>query len=832
MSHSAFRPALGMLLALLSPLLLAATPTPVGNSTTPLRNGTEIRDGSTLLRVTALSDDILRVRVAANGRFGEDASWVVSAEARGQSVEVQPLPGKASGFRTRHLSVEIARLPLRLIVRNAAGELVVADAIDRPFTWHDGAFTVRKALTAHEHIVGLGDKAGPLDRRGEEFVDWNTDAYLYQESSDPLYKSVPFYISVGAPGGSYGLYLDNTWRTWFDLGKRDPDAIEFGAPAGALEYYLIYGPTARQVVEGYTLLTGRPSLPPLWSLGYQQSRYSYMSADEVRGIASRMRHERIPADVIWLDIDYQDRNRPFTTNKATFPDLAQLAHDVGAQGFKLVAITDLHIADLPNQGYAPYDSGIAGDQFVKRPDGSRYVAEVWPGASLFPDFTRATTRDWWGGLYKEFIASGIAGFWNDMNEPAIFRTESKTMPLDTVHRIEEPGFATRSATHAEIHNIYGMQNTRATFDGEARLAPNERPYVMTRASFAGGQRYAVTWTGDNSSTWNHLRMVVPMLLNLGMSGFAYSGADVGGYAGQPTPELLTRWDEIAAFTPVFRAHSAKGSVGKEPWHDGPEQTAIRRRFIEERYRLLPYIYSLADLNARTGAPLMRPVFFDYPDSITAGCDQSTDFLLGAAMLIAPPPNLEDPAPYRICLPEGRWYDYWSGAAVVADTTLTAGWNDQSKSVVVTATPALNELPVFVRAGTILPRQPLIQSTSETPNGPLTLEVYPGDDCHGTLYLDDGHSQAYRQGHYLRQRIRCLTTADGLVVTFETRAGDYRPWWPSIDVVIHGWDGAASAQVGALTPSVESNAALHVVRVAIPDQPQVADVVVRHATAAR
>ena len=826
MNYAALRPTLLVFGALLSPDPTAAASPSAAGAVTLLRNGAEARDGAARLRVTALSDDILRIRVAPNGRFGEDASWVVSADARRESVSVQPLADKASGFRTAHLTVEIARQPLRLTVRNTAGAVIVADASDRPLTWNDGSFAVRKRLTAGEHIVGFGDKTGPLDRRGEEFVNWNTDAYLFQESSDPIYKSVPFYISVGAPGGSYGLYLDNTWRTWFDFGKRDPDAIEFGAPAGALDYYLIYGPTPRQVVEGYTSLTGRPPLPPLWSLGYQQSRYSYLSADEVRGIANRMRSEHIPADVIWLDIDYQDQNRPFTTNTATFPDLAQLARDVGAQGFRLVTITDLHIAELPNQGYAPYDSGIAGDHFVKRADGSRYVAPVWPGPSLFPDFTRETSRTWWGGLYKDFIASGIAGFWNDMNEPAIFLTPSKTMPLDTVHRIEEPGFAPRTATHGEIHNIFGMQNTRATFDGASRLAPDERPYVMTRASFAGGQRYAVTWTGDNSSTWNHLRMVVPMLLNLGLSGFAYSGADVGGYAGHPSPELLTRWDEIAAFTPVFRAHSAKGSVGKEPWLDGPQHTAIRRHFIEERYRLLPYIYALADLNARTGAPLMRPVFFDYPAAIEAPCDQSTDFLLGAALLIAPPPNLEDPAPYKICLPQGAWYDYWSGQPVVADGATVPAWNDRSNSVTVMATPALSQLPVFVRAGTILPRQPVIQSTKDTPDGPLALDIYPGDDCHGSLYLDDGHSQAYRRGDYLRQSVRCRTTADGLSITFEARTGNYRPWWQSITIIIHGWDGPASAQVGAVTVPVDFDAAAHVMHFAIPDQPLMSNVVVR------
>jgi alpha-glucosidase len=531
-------------------------------------------------------------------------------------------------------------------------------------------------------------------------------------------------------------------------------------------------------VERYTDLTGKPPMIPAWGLGFQQSRYSYMSAAEVHAVADRLRAEHIPSDVIWLDIDYQDRNRPFTTNPATFPDLPALARDLKQQGLRLVAITDLHIAAAPGQGYAPYDSGIAGDHFLKRPDGSLYVGEVWPGPSAFPDFTRRDTRAWWGSLYRDFVAAGISGFWNDMNEPSIFKTPTATMPLDTQHRIAEPGFAPRSATHAEIHNVYGMLNSRATFEGQRQLQPDERAFVMTRASYAGGQRYATTWTGDNSSTWNHLKLSVSMLLNLGMSGFAYSGADVGGFIGAPSPELMTRWIEIAAFTPIFRAHSEKGTPQKELWVDGAEQLRIRRQFIEQRYRLMPYLYALADENARTGAPLMRPLFYDFPDALDLPCDQPTAFLLGDRLLIAPPPALESPQPYVVCLPAGNWYDYWTGEPAAAPMTRV--------------TPALDRLAVFVRAGAILPGQALVQSTSETPQGPLSLDIYPGDDCHGTIYADDGHSLAYAQQGYLRQRVRCVQTRAGIDLDFDAREGRFQPWWQQVTVRVHHWAGGAHA----------------------------------------
>ena len=382
--------------------------------------------------------------------------------------------------------------------------------------------------------------------------------------------------------------------------------------------------------------------PPLWSLGFQQSRYSYMSAREVLEIAARLRGERIPADTIYLDIDYQDRNRPFTVNPAAFPDMAGLAKSLKADGFHLVAITDPHVADAPGEGYMPYDSGRqpAGDHFIKRPDGQTYVGVVWPGAAVFPDFTRAQTRAWWGTLYRQFHAAGIAGFWNDMNEPAVFDGPGHSMPLDIVHRIDEPGFASRAATHAEIHNIYGMENSRATYEGLRAMAPDERPFVLTRASFAGGQRYASTWTGDNDATWNHLRLSVSQLENLGVSGFAWSGADVGGFAGSPSPELLTRWIEIGAFTPLFRDHSAKGTARHEPWVDGPEQTAIRRRFIEARYRLLPYLYALADEAARTGLPIMRPLFLEFPTAAGRLRDTEPEFMVGRGLVVAPSPRLD------------------------------------------------------------------------------------------------------------------------------------------------------------------------------------------------
>jgi alpha-glucosidase len=789
------------------------------------------------VQVSAIAADILRVRIAPAGEFPEDASWVVPAELRHGSASVQSWSRPdAAGFDTAKLSVRIERDPLRLVVSDLAGHVICADAPARAVETQGAAFTLRKQLRPDQHFFGLGDKTGPLDRRGQAFVNWNTDSYMYQESTDPIYKSVPFFIATGATGESYGIYLDNTWRSWFDFGKQDPDTLAFGAAGGPIDYYLVYGPELRRVVERYTDLTGRAPLAPLWSLGFQQSRFSYMSAAEVRALAARFRAQRIPADAIWLDIDYQDRYRPFTTNPQTFPDLAALSAALRRQDFRLVAITDLHIAHAPDQHYAPYDSGVAGDHFLKQPDGSLYVGTVWPGPAVFPDFTRAATREWWGNLFQAQLRAGIAGYWNDMNEPAIFNSPNKTMPPDTVHRIDEPGFAPRSATHAEIHNVYGMENSRATYEGLRRLAPDERAYVMTRASFAGGQRYAVTWTGDNSSTWNHLKLSVSMLLNLGMSGFGYGGADVGGYIGAPPPELLTRWIELGAFMPVFRDHYGKGDVRKEPWVDGPQHTAIRRHFIEERYRLLPYIYALADENARGGAPLVRPVFYDFPESLAAPCGQDTTFMLGGRLLVAPPPVLESPAQYTICLPAGRWYDYWTGmdAATFPQAAGRAGEAGSAVAragLIIESTPRLDRLPVFVRGGTILPRQPLTQSTAQTPHGPLSLDVYPGDDCSGEIYLDDGHSMAYARGVYLRQHLHCELRDGALTISFDQREGEFHPWWSGLRVTVHGWQGTASASLQGRAVASRVDARTQSVSLLFADPAGAAQLTLRHGAAA-
>jgi len=773
----------------------------------PTSNGIEIHAGTAVLVITALRDDVLRVRVGPSGPLPEDASWAVLSAARTASVAVtQESNAGAVGFKTAKLHVSVRRDPLELTVTDMQGRVVANQLASRPIEYNGAEFRVYMQSPADEHYFGLGDKPGPLDRRNEAFTDWNTDAFGWQESTDPIYKSIPYFMTFNK-GVAAGIFLDNTWRASFDFNKEYRDAYSFGSEGGPLDLYILYGPEPKAVVESWAWLVGKTPLPPLWSLGYQQSRYSYYPESEVRRIADRLRSERIPADVIWLDIDYQLKNRPFTVDPERFPHFDQMIKDLKAEHLRTVLITDLHIADLPNVGYKPYDEGAAGDHFVKNPDGSTFVGTVWPGKAVFPDFTQKASRDWWGTLYSDFVAKGVAGFWNDMNEPAVFLVPSKTMPDDAQHRIDEPGFARRTANHLEIHNVFGMQNTRGTFEGLLKLEPNLRPFVMTRASYAGGHRYAVTWTGDNSSNWNHLRQTVPQLLNLGLSGFAMAGADVGGFAASPQPELLTRWLEVAAFQPIDRDHTSMGTNPQEPWENGtPEDVSLRRRYIEERYRLLPYLYTTAEEMSRTGLPIVRPQFLEFPTGAVDGqpldLSDSGSFLLGRSLLVAQSPFPDEVDDYTVALPPVGWYDYWTGARVESATGRKAIDNTAVVQPEVRIHRTLDTLPVFVRAGSIVPEQPLVQSTDEKPQGPLTLRVYPpttvGGDCDGSLYLDDGVSYNFKNGDSLRVEFTCRLTAQGVILIVAPHKGSFAPWWQQLSIEIYGAaKPAASATASAI-----------------------------------
>ncbi len=717
-------------------LLLLLTAAPLnGRAQTPGPNGTRVAAGAVTVEVTVVAADTLRVRVAPASVLDrpERSYAVVADRPAAPRADVTDANGVVT-VRGPEISARIVRngdSPPHITVLDASGDTVVDDDPNRPFEINaaTGAVSASKVHPADQMVYGFGERALPLERSSQEIVSWNTDAPAYKTGTDPIYQTVPFYIGM-KNGRSYGLFFDNTWRSWFDVAKRDPDRIAFGSAGGVLDYYVFAGGRERdahKVIGRYTELTGRSAIPPLWALGYQQCRYSYTPDTRVREIAARFRETRTPCDAIYLDIDYMDGYRVFTWNPKTFSDPAKLVGDLARDGFHTVVIIDPGIKVDDN--YAVYRSLVDGGFYCNTADGKEFRGKVWPGVCAFPDFTNPGTRAWWGAQFAGLIKIGIAGFWTDMNEPATFEPDGwdgiksmhspvKTFPLDVRHNGDgQPG------THAEFHNVYGQQMARATMEGSRKLAPDHRPFVLTRATYAGGQRYSASWTGDNVSSWEHLELTIPMLLGMGLSGQALAGTDIGGFIGEPSAELYARWLQAAALTPVMRSHTVMDSADQEPFAYGDTWTAINRGTIELRYRLLPYLYSQFAEAARTGVPVMRPLWLDYPT------DKGTylvedEFLVGPDLLVAP--VLSPGATARgVYLPAGtRWVDWYTGTVLEGGT-----W--------VKADAPIDRLPLYVRAGAIIPTRPAAANTGAQLALPMTLLVFPGGDGECSVYEDAG-----------------------------------------------------------------------------------------------
>ncbi|PYU95669.1 MAG: alpha-glucosidase [Acidobacteria bacterium] len=732
----------------------------------PAGNQIAFHNPQATVTVTVLAPDIIRVRMARGRTPAPDYSYAVVKTDWPQAAVESGGSGGTRVMRTAELEVRAQLSPFRLAFYDRGGRLISKDSDTLGTAWDGARVRSWKWMPPDEHYFGLGEKAGPLDKRGHAYVMWNTDAYGWEESTDPLYETIPFFIGL-RHGRAYGIFFDNTWRSSFDMGAESPQYYSFGAEGGDINYYFFYGPDPKKVLGRYTELVGRTPLPPRWSIAYHQCRYSYYPESTVRFIADNFRQRRIPCDAIFLDIHYMDGYRVFTWDKSRFPDPPRMLSDLRRQGFRVVTIIDPGIKVDPN--YWAYQQGVAGDYFVKTPDGKPYVGKVWPGESVFPDFTSDKARAWWGSLYKGLLSDGVAGIWNDMNEPAVFEVPSKTMDLDAVHY--DHGL---DSPHAKVHNIYGMLMSEGTRDGLLSARPDERPLVITRATYAGGERYAAVWTGDNSSTWNHLRISLPELMTMGLSGLALAGADVGGFALSPSPELYTRWLEAGVFYPYCRTHTELGSRNQEPWSFGNRMEDINRKSIELRYRLLPYLYNAFHESAETGLPVMRALLLDYSDDPQA-VGQNEEFLFGDDLLVAPVVK-DGEIKWGVYLPRGDWYDFWTDRRYTgpADVTVDA---------------PLERIPIFVRAGAIVPTQQVVQYTDEAPINPLTFEIYPlaGPDGNSErdYYEDDGISFGYQRGLALRQRVSVSRQQAAMTVQVSVREGSYKPPDRSLVFKVHG-----------------------------------------------
>jgi alpha-glucosidase len=623
-------------------------------------------------------------------------------------------------------------------------------------------------------LYGTGEAAGPLLRNGRVVTAWNTDAYGYDDTAPSLYKSHPWVLAVRPDGSAFGVLADTTYRCEVDTAAAASDEIRFTADGPAFPVIVIEGGSPLEVVQKLTKLTGLPPLPAKWTLGYHQCRYSYYPEARVREIAEGFRSRKIPCDVIWYDIDYYESFRCFTFDRGYFPDPKKLNADLAKIGFHNVWMINPGIksreepspADPPASARASEpaelkaarekeltrfrtirDSGLKGGHYVQRADGSVYEGEVWPGWCYFPDFTRPSVNAWWGPWYKDFMAMGVTGVWNDMNEPAIFNVKSKTMPEDNIH-LGDPGLVGPSGTpqgpekakgdHARYHNVFGMMMVKGTRDGIQAANPDSRPFVLSRATYIGGQRFHAGWSGDNTANWYHLEASIPMVLNMGLSGFSFYGPDIGGFAANGDGDLFQRWIGFGTLLPFCRSHTGKGNIDKEPWAFGPQVEHTSRLAIERRMRLMPYIYTLFHENSTLGSPVCRPAFFADPADQALRSEDDC-FLLGGDLLV-----VAQTVPDRSRVPvlprssKGNWAEVafpLSQASIGDRVFIEAPMDNQ--------TPELPRL--YLRPGAIIPTGPVMQFVGEKTSDPLTLLVNLDDagSAAGTLYEDQGDGYAYR-----------------------------------------------------------------------------------------
>ncbi|MCC6545960.1 DUF4968 domain-containing protein [Candidatus Sumerlaeota bacterium] len=726
----------------------------------PLHGG-----GRATLRIAG--DSLLFLQVSATNTQQSDHSYAVQPHDWPQSSHAVEEHAGLFRITTKHLVIKFRPEPFTFTVEDQAGTVLFSTTNSEPLSIADGRVLLRRTLDSKEGVYGLGEHGEGLNRNPGIYRIWNRDEFIHHPFKQ-YYCTIPFAVCGGIPGlGFHGMFIDNPGELFIDVGKSDPSALQMETRHGDLKLWLMFGETPARVLELYTALTGRMSLPPYWALGFQQCRWSYMSAERVREIAHEYRSRRIPCDVIYLDIDYMQDYAVFTWNVKTFPEAKTLIGDLTKDGFTTLCIVDPGVAI--REGYEAYDVGLTTSGFFLRHEtGELFTGRVWPGEVHMPDFTNPETRKLWAEWQQSALLDmGIAGIWNDMNEPAIFGTEcgSREFPADVLHH----DFALRRR-HEEIHNVFGLTMAQASRDGQLASHPNRRPFTLTRSGWAGIQRHSAVWTGDNRSAFSTMPLDIALNLNMAMSGVGFVGCDIGGFQGNATPELFARWMEWGVFQPFCRTHSAAGTHDHEPWTFGPEVETVARRLIELRYQLLPYIYTQFVECARTGAPINRPLVFDYPKD-AAVVSIGDQFLLGGDLLVAP--ILEPGKDHRaVYLPAGIWYDFWSNS------------RHEGGKWILAAGP-FGQPPLFIRAGAVLPMDAVRQSTRDQTPEVTFLDVWCAPALCGRLVEDDGISHDYQRGVQSVIDIAGSVDAKSLNLWIGAPAGSYRSARTHWHVRFHG-----------------------------------------------
>ncbi len=699
-------------------------------SAAQLESGVELRlDNGGLMRIEMLEFGTTRVRLSRDGEFREKPSGAIAAMPAGERIDYQE-DESTIVLRSTTATVTVAKNPMRMsITRTADGSMVVQD-IEEGTAWDSdsGLIFTRKAAPDGEAYFGLGARGGPVNRRGRRIVMNNVDRDAYGEFTDPLYISVPFFYGA-KDAQAWGVFLDNPATPFFDLDSEKKGEILFGATAGELDYYVFSGPATWTVANSYARLTGFTPLPPKWALGFHQSRYGYKSQAEFLALAERLRREKFPCDVLWFDIDYMDRKRNFTWDAAAFPDPAAMNRQLAAQGFRSINIVEpLFTIQDPNW----YLLDLLG-YLLKNPDGTSNVSRIWYGSVGFLDFTLTSAREWYKSQLSSFMRDyGVSGIWQDLNEPAQNYFPYVQYNFDGVPRPD-----------SEARNVYALHMAMATSEAMRALKPMERPWAISRSGFSGVQRYAANWSGDTLSTFDSLRVSLQMTLSMGVSGQNFFGHDIGGFLGSPSYELYQRWLEFGSLIPLFRSHATNTTEAREPWSFGEQEAQRIRETISFRYQLLPYLYTVFKEASDTGLPVISPLwFYDLGDSGTY--DEDTSFLLGRDLLVAPV-IAEGARSREVYLPRGSdWVEFHSK-------------NVYSGGQMVNVDAPLGTVPMFVRAGAILPLGPVVQHTGEPAAQGLMLHVFPGGDgdAESDVYEDDGVSINYLAGQSTRTQYKSI-----------------------------------------------------------------------------
>ncbi|MDY7394759.1 glycoside hydrolase family 31 protein [Aureibaculum sp. 2210JD6-5] len=722
------------------------------------------------LRVTILRDSVIRFRYSTTGNFDKDFSYAITKYANSgyDILEVDEADDEYQ-ITTEKLICIINKKDAKISLFDAKDKkLIHQDEIgfhwEESYEYGGNIVKMSKESRKGESYYGLGDKPTHLNLKGKRFQNWVTDSYAYGKDTDPIYKAIPFFTGLHEEK-CYGIFFDNTFRSYFDFAHERKDVMSFWAQGGEMNYYFIYGPEMNDVIANYTDLTGKPhQMPPLWSLGFHQCKWSYYPESKVKEVTDKFRELQIPCDAIYLDIDYMDGFRCFTWNKEYFPDPKKMVKELADDGFKTVAIIDPGIKI--DMEYDVFKEGLEKDYFCKRADGPYMKGKVWPGQCYFPDFTNPEVREWWAGLFKELISEiGVRGVWNDMNEPAVMEVPNKTFPDDVRHDYDG-----NPCSHRKAHNIYGMQMARATYHGLKRTAFPKRPFVITRAAYSGTQRYCSTWTGDNVASWEHLWIANVQAQRMAMSGFSFAGSDIGGFAEQPDGELFARWIQLGIFHPFCRVHSSGDHGEQEPWAFGDEVTDIVRKFIEIRYQLLPYLYTAFWQYFTDGTPILKSlVMYDQADIQTHF--RTDEFIFGDKILVCPiiEPNSKG---RRMYIPNGDWFNMWDDELVSGGKEL---WINSD----------LDSMPIFIKAGAIIPKYPVQQFVEEKVIEEVTLDVYYKLGKEKSFLFDDAHDgYDYTKGKYSYRSFKLNGKEEELIIQ-QHKTGRYQAGYKTFKIKLHG-----------------------------------------------